>query len=78
MRQWLGWQEPDPNNVHYPVMLAAIEKLQERFELRAEDIYIWIARARAAQTRRDAHQWSRPTANPRRSPHTMAGHLWVR
>ena len=40
--EWLGWLEPDPNNVHYPVMIDAIQKLMESFGHKAEDIYLWI------------------------------------
>lgn len=40
--QWLGWKEPDPNNVHYPVMVEAINKVLERCGHRPEDVYIWL------------------------------------
>jgi len=40
--QWLGWYAPDPKNVHYPVMIQAIEKLCETFKHKPEDIYLWI------------------------------------
>lgn len=42
--QWLGWTQPDPNNVHFPVMIQAIEKLQDRFGHHADDMYIWIGK----------------------------------
>ena len=40
--QWLGWYAPDPKNVHYPVMIQAIEKLCETFKHKPEDIFLWI------------------------------------
>ena len=40
--QWLGWSEPDPNNVHFPVMVQAVLKLLQRFGHKSEDVYIWI------------------------------------
>lgn len=40
--QWLGWFEPDPNNVHYPVMLKAVKALSSKFGHKDEDVYIWI------------------------------------
>ena len=45
--QWLGWTEPDPNNVHYPVMISAIETLQAKFGYKPEEIFIWLEYARA-------------------------------
>ena len=32
----------DPNNVHFPVMIDAIDKLQAKFGYAPEDIFIWI------------------------------------
>ena len=40
--QWLGWNEPDPNNAHYPVMIRAIETLQAKFGYKPEEIFIWL------------------------------------
>jgi len=40
--QWLGWSEPDPKNVHYPVMIEALTKLQEKFQYNPAQIYVWI------------------------------------
>lgn len=40
--QWLGWSEPDPNNVHFPVMVEAVYKLIQQFHHKETDVYIWI------------------------------------
>jgi len=40
--QWLCWDEPDPNNVHYPVVLEAAELLRARLGKSADEILCWI------------------------------------
>jgi len=41
--RWLGWKEPDPKNVHYPVILESIAELQMRLSSSAaESIYLWV------------------------------------
>jgi hypothetical protein len=47
--QWLGWGQPDPNNVHHETMVHAIRQLQKTMQnpvgdgpLLLEDMYIWV------------------------------------
>jgi hypothetical protein len=47
--QWLGWGEPDPENVHHQTMVSAIHQLQKMMvnpigegPLSLEDMYIWV------------------------------------
>jgi hypothetical protein len=47
--QWLGWGQPDPDNVHHQTMVNAIRQLQKTMQnpvgdgpLLLEDMYIWV------------------------------------
>jgi len=47
--QWLGWGQPDPDNVHHATMVSAIKQLQKSMfnplgagPLQLEDMYIWV------------------------------------
>jgi len=47
--QWLGWGQPDPDNVHHTAMVNAIVQLQTTMRspvgagpLQLEDMYIWV------------------------------------
>ena len=40
--QWLAWDSPDPNNVHYPAILAACERLCELEGVPPDELYVWV------------------------------------
>ena len=45
--QWLGFNTPDPNGVHYKVICDACEYLLTRDKLAAEELYLWVEYATA-------------------------------
>jgi hypothetical protein len=40
--QWLGFTEPDPDNVHFPAICSACETLCAKFNLKEEELFIWV------------------------------------
>ena len=40
--QWLGWAEPDPVNIHYPVMVTAGEALCAQRGIAESDLFMWV------------------------------------
>jgi hypothetical protein len=43
--QWLGWDFPDPNGVHYPIIVEAAEALRKRLDVDADDLYVWLGKS---------------------------------
>ena len=40
--QWLGFQEPDPEKVHYFAILEAVSKLCEEHGVPQDECYLWL------------------------------------
>ncbi|KAL1499200.1 hypothetical protein AB1Y20_013708 [Prymnesium parvum] len=40
--QWLGWDEPDPNRVHYACMKNAVERIIEESTTSLEQTWVWV------------------------------------
>jgi hypothetical protein len=40
--QWLGWNEPDPNGLHYSAACDAASDLCIKFGIAEDDLYLWI------------------------------------
>ena len=40
--QWLGFQTPDPEGLHYKCICAAAHELCERHDIMATELYLWI------------------------------------
>jgi len=40
--QWLGWDEPDPNRVHYACMKRAVERVVDESATSLEQTWVWV------------------------------------
>ena len=40
--QWLGFDEPDAENVHYVAICQAVSAVCKKFTLDADNVYLWI------------------------------------
>ena len=40
--QWLGYDEPDPNNDHYNATVEACSLLCAKLEIQPDDLLIWL------------------------------------
>jgi hypothetical protein len=40
--QWLGFTEPDPDNIHFPAICNACETVCEQFELPTDKLFVWV------------------------------------
>merc|ERR1712087_72524 len=40
--QWLGFREPDPDNIHFPAIVAACRALCEKLGISPNQLYLWV------------------------------------
>ena len=40
--QWLGWEEPDPKNVHYTAMVLATDGVVIQMQWSMQNVYLWV------------------------------------
>ncbi|KAL3928677.1 MAG: hypothetical protein SGPRY_002286 [Prymnesium sp.] len=43
--QWLGWDEPDPKNVHYSCIAKAINSIIEKSNSNQKNTWVWVDRS---------------------------------
>jgi hypothetical protein len=40
--QWLGFTEPDPDNIHFPAICSACESICSNFNFDESELYVWV------------------------------------